>query len=54
MQCKGGAYDIGADQGRTPKAVGAEDLADQALYLRQGDVPRAIPMLERAMSLCQD
>jgi tetratricopeptide (TPR) repeat protein len=24
------------------------------VYLRQGDVQRAIPMLERAMSLCQD
>jgi tetratricopeptide (TPR) repeat protein len=24
------------------------------VYLRQGDVPRAIPMLERAMGLCQD
>jgi class 3 adenylate cyclase/tetratricopeptide (TPR) repeat protein len=25
-----------------------------AVYLRQGDVPRAIPVLERAMGLCQD
>jgi hypothetical protein len=24
------------------------------VYLRQGDVPRAIPVLERAMGLCQD
>ena len=24
------------------------------MYLRQGDVRRAVPMLERAMSLCQD
>src|SRR5262249_24963536 len=24
------------------------------VYLRQGDVPRAIPMLERGMGLCQD
>jgi class 3 adenylate cyclase/tetratricopeptide (TPR) repeat protein len=29
-------------------------LGMSTLYLRQGDVQRAIPVLERAMSLCQD
>ena len=31
-----------------------EALRDQYLYLRQGEVQRAIPMCERAMGLCQD
>src|SRR5262249_6080975 len=37
-----------------PFSLIAACLGVSTLYLRQGEVQRAIPMLERAMGLCQD